>query len=82
MSGYFWAQTRENELFVVLVVDGKGFVPGVEAVIDLGQLTLLEPVKWPRQPAPGNRLSDLPKSGARAAAAERECVILPFVANG
>jgi hypothetical protein len=82
MSGYYWARTPENELFVVLVVNGKGFVPGVEGAIDLTHFAILEPVKWPSQTAPPSLRSGLQNSGARAAAATRECAILPFVANG
>lgn len=47
MSGYAWAKTTAGELFVVLIVDGKGYVPGVENAIDLEQIEALEPVKWP-----------------------------------
>jgi hypothetical protein len=80
--GYVWAKTPNGELFVVLVVDGKGYVPGVEGAIELHQIAILEPVQWPTLIAPPNRLSGLPKSGALAADATRECVILPFAANG
>lgn len=77
MQGYAWAKTAENELFVVMVAGGKGFVPGVEGGIDLAGIDLLEPVQWPKS-------QNLPrlKPGALAADATRECVILPFAANG
>lgn len=82
MSGYTWAKTSKNELLVVLVVDGKGYVPGREDAIDMEQISLLEPVQWPSPIAPPSRLSDLPKPGALVAGATHECVILPFAANG
>jgi hypothetical protein len=47
MNGYVWARTPAGELFVVLAVDGKGYVPGVENAIDLSRTDVLEPVKWP-----------------------------------
>jgi hypothetical protein len=47
MQGYAWARTPAGELFVVLIVDGKGYVPGVENATDLSQIDILEPVKWP-----------------------------------
>jgi hypothetical protein len=47
MNGYVWAKTPTGELLIVLVVDGQGYVPAVENAIDLGQIELLEPVKWP-----------------------------------
>lgn len=47
MQGYFWAETPENELFVVMVVDGKGYIPGVGGAIDLSTVALLDPVPWP-----------------------------------
>ena len=82
MSGYIWAKTAEGELFVVLVVDGKGYVPGVENAIDLDQIEALEPVKWPSAITQRNPSSDQPRPGALAAAATQECAILPFAANG
>lgn len=77
MSGYMWAQTPENELFVVLMVDGKGYVPGIEAAINLDEVFFLEPVAWP-----SSQNSGLPKSGAHAAGATAACAILHFAANG
>jgi hypothetical protein len=47
MNGYIWAKTPDNELLIVLVVDGKGYVPAVENAIDLDEIDLLEPVRWP-----------------------------------
>jgi hypothetical protein len=47
MQGYAWAKTPAEELFIVLVIDGIGYVPGVENAIDLSQFDILEPVKWP-----------------------------------
>jgi hypothetical protein len=47
MQGYAWARTAAGELFIVLVVAGKGYVPGVENATDLSQIDILEPVKWP-----------------------------------
>lgn len=82
MSGYYWARTPENELFIVLLVDGKGYVPGVENAIELDQVFILEPVQWPTEPAAQSQNLPPPKPGARAADATRECVILPFAANG
>lgn len=82
MQGYVWAKTTEGALFVVMVTDQGGFVPGREDAIDLSQITLLEPIAWPSQfTAPNPDLA--PRSrGARAAVAARECDILPFVARG
>jgi hypothetical protein len=82
MQGYVWAKTPENALFVVLIQDGKGFVPGVENGIDLDQFEVLEPVKWPSLPeTPGQ--NSAPRSfGARAAAAMHVCDIIPFAARG
>lgn len=81
MQGYYWAKTPENELLVVLLTQGKGFVPGVENAIDLAELFILEPVQWPEPVKPRNLVSDLPKPGARAHGATHECVILPFAAS-
>jgi hypothetical protein len=47
MQGYAWARTPSGELFIVLIVDGKGHVPGVENAADLSQIDILEPVNWP-----------------------------------
>lgn len=80
MSGYCWAKTAENELFVVLVVNGMGYIPGVESGIDLAEFVLLEPVKWPSETQ--NQSFAPMKHGAPALAATHECVILPFAANG
>jgi hypothetical protein len=44
---YAWAKPPAGELFIVLVVDGQGYVPGVEKAIDLFQIDFLESVKWP-----------------------------------
>lgn len=82
MQGYVWAKTPDDELLVVLIAHGKGYVPGVDGAIDLDSLAILEPVTWPSQTAPPNRHSVPPNSGALAAAATQECVILPFAANG
>lgn len=82
MQGYSWARTADNELFVVLVVGGKGYVPGVKGAIELAEISLLEPVQWPTATTLLNRNSHPPKFGARAAGATAECVILPFAANG
>lgn len=82
MQGYMWARTLENTHFVVMVVSGKGYVPGVEGAIDLSEFDLLEPVAWPTATTPQSQNSLLPKCGALAPGATRECVILPFAANG
>lgn len=82
MQGYYWAETPEKTLFVVLMVSGQGYVPGVEGAIDLAKVFFLEPVQWPSQVEPPSQLSVPPKPGALAAGATRECVILPFAANG
>jgi hypothetical protein len=47
MQGYAWAKTPAGELFIVLIVDGQGYVPGVENATDLSQVDILVPVKWP-----------------------------------
>jgi hypothetical protein len=82
MSGYVWARTPEGALFVVLVTEGKGFVPGVEGAIDLHEIAILEPVQWPAQTTPPSQNLAPPKPGALAAAAALGCRILPFAANG
>lgn len=69
MSGYVWARTEAGELFIVLVVDGEGYVPGRENAIEPEQFALfelLEPVKWPTAITPRNRNSVQPSSGALA----------------
>lgn len=81
MSGYIWAKTAEGELFVVLVVDGKGYVPGVENAIDLAEIVALEPVKWPSAITQQSPSSVPPKCGVLVPAVTRECAILPFVAS-
>lgn len=81
MQGYYWAETPEKTLFVVLMVNGKGYVPGLENAIDLAEVFFLEPVRWPSQAEPPSQISALPKLGALAAGATRECVILPFAVN-
>jgi len=81
MSGYCWAKTPDGALFVLLIADGRGFVPGVEGAIDLQEIDILEPVQWPAPTAPLNLPSNPPNCGARAAGAARECVILPFAAS-
>lgn len=81
MQGYHWAETADGELFVVLMVDGKGYVPGVEGAIDLGTANLLEPLPWPARPAPPRLNSGMPPCGVPVPAATHECCILPFVAN-
>lgn len=82
MQGYYWARTPENELFVVLMVGGKGYVPGIEDAIDLTELFVLEPVRWPEPAKPESQISDLPKPGALVRGATHACAILPFAANG
>lgn len=82
MLGYVWAKTPSGELFVVMVAEGKGYVPGVENAIDLAEFEILEPVQWPTATTQLNQSSVRPNSGAHAAGAMRECVILPFAANG
>jgi hypothetical protein len=47
MQGYAWARTPAGELFIVLIEDGKGYIPGVEAAMDFSGIDILEPVKWP-----------------------------------
>lgn len=47
MQGYAWAKTPTGALFIVLVVDGQGYVPAVETAIDLRDIEILEPVQWP-----------------------------------
>lgn len=79
MQGYFWAETPDRALFVVLMVDGKGYVPGVEGAIDLGTANLLEPLPWPAQPAPPRLNSGTENYGAPAVAAMRGADIIPFV---
>lgn len=82
MQGYIWAKTAAGALLVVLVTDQGGFVPGKEDAIDMSEITLVEPVTWPKLSTAPN-LNLVPQSfGVPAAAAERECVILPFAANG
>lgn len=80
-NGYYWAKTPDGELFVLLNVDGMGFVPAVESAIDLATVTILEPIKWPSPLTTESRVSDLRKCGAPAAVAAPECVILPFAAS-
>lgn len=82
MQGYQWAKTPEDELFVVLMVDGKGYIPGMENAIDLGEVFFLGPVQWPTETTLPSRNLPSPNCGGRAPAAMRECVILPFAANG
>ncbi len=82
MSGYMWAETAEKALFVVLVIDGKGFVPGREDAINLDEIVLLEPVAWPMHCAPQNPNLAPRNCGVRAAAAAPACAIIPFAANG
>lgn len=82
MQGYVWAKTSDDELFVVLIKDGKGYVPGVGNAIDLGEFDFLEPVAWPTATTQQSRNSLSERLGAPAAGATRECVILPFAANG
>ena len=81
MQGYVWARTPAKELFVVLVVDGKGYVPGVENAIDLFQIELLEPVQWPTEITRQNRNSGVPLPGALVPDATPECSILAFAAS-
>jgi len=82
MSGYFWAKTADGALLVVLMTDGRGFVPGREDAIKLDEISFLEPVKWPSPFEIQNRSSAPPNCGAHAPAVAHECVILPFAANG
>lgn len=49
MSGYIWAKTPEGALFVVLMVDGRGYVPGLENAINMADVFTLGPVQWPEQ---------------------------------
>lgn len=48
-NGYYWAATPDGELFVLLNIDGRGFVPAVEDDINMAAVTILEPVTWPSQ---------------------------------
>lgn len=80
MSGYFWARTPENELFVVMMVAGMGYVPGVNGAINMDETFIIEPLKWPEPEVQSPNSADL-KRGRRALAATHECVILPFAAN-
>lgn len=82
MQGYHWAKTPQNELFVVLIIDGEGYVPALETAINLGECTILERIEWPAgQLIAVNQNSPLSKRGGRAPDAMRECAILPFVAS-
>lgn len=81
MSGYLWAKTPENELFVVLVIDGKGYVPGLENAINLDEFFFLGPVQWPEL-TPQSQNSAPPKCGALVPDATPASNILAFVANG
>ena len=81
MQGYIWAKTPEGALFVVLMVDGKGYVPGMENAINMAEVFLLEPVQWPTETVQPNPNSAPPKCGALAAGATAGCVILPFAAS-
>lgn len=81
MSGYVWAKTPQEELFVVLVVGGMGFVPGVEGAIEMGQFDIVEPVLWPTAIILRNRNSAPPSPGALVPDATPECAILPFAAS-
>lgn len=82
MQGYYWAKTPENELLVVLMMGGKGYVPGLDGDIPLDEIFILEPVQWPMGTMLPSRPFEVPKCGAHAAVATHECVILPFAANG
>lgn len=81
MSGYMWAKTPKGDLFVVLVVDGKGYVPGVGNAIELDTIDLLEPVRWPT--AITQQSPSLPptRRGALAHGAVAGSNILPFAAS-
>jgi hypothetical protein len=50
MSGYMWARTPEGALFVVLVADGKGYVPGVENAIDPSDFFFWSPSRGRQHP--------------------------------
>lgn len=80
MQGYVWAKTPEGELFVVLMVAGRGYVPGVENAIDMAEVFLLEPVQWPMATAQPNPNLAPPKCGVLApaviaASGTRLCVV-------
>lgn len=81
MQGYWWAKTPENELLIVMIVEGRGYVPAVPDAINLDEIFFLEPVRWPdqvSQPSPNLPPS---KSGRPAPDATHECVIIPFAAS-
>lgn len=80
-NGYYWAATPDGELFVLLNIDGRGFVPAVEDDINMAAVTILEPVTWPSQVTAANQASSHSKRGAPAAGAVPECVVLPFAAS-
>lgn len=82
MQGYVWAKTPENQLFVVLIVDGRGYVPGVENAIELDEFFILEPVTWPSQTGPPSQISVPPKPGALAPVAMRGSATRLYVVNG
>lgn len=82
MSGYIWALTGNGELLVVLMVDGKGFVPGVENAIDMTEIKALEPVKWPAQVTQQNRSSAPLSPGALVPGATPASVTQLFAVNG
>lgn len=82
MNGYFWAETVDGALLIVLFVNGRGFVPGREGAINLDEIFVREPVQWPEQTAAPSQNSDLPYYGARARAVTRGSNILPFGARG
>lgn len=67
MQGYYWAKTPENELLIVLVHGGKGYVPGVDSDIPLDELFILEPVQWPTELLTQNRSLAPPTSETHAA---------------
>lgn len=82
MSGYVWAKTPEGELFVVLMVAGKGYVPGVEGAIGMDEFFVLEPVAWPTAPTPQSQNLPPTPRGALVPAATRGSCIRLCVANG
>ena len=82
MQGYIWAKTPEDALFVVLMVDGKGYVPGIENAINMAEVFLLEPVQWPTATAQPNPNLAPPKCGALAPAAIAGSAIRLCVVNG
>lgn len=82
MQGYIWAKTPEGALFVVLMVDGKGYVPGVENAINMADVFTMGPVQWPTETIQLSQSSAPPKYGALAADAIAVSPIRLCVVNG